>query len=83
MKLDFSIYIKNHTNPVQLADIPVLRQAFAVAAILILIGIAGYLYVHPLFILLPLMVSGGLLVSAVLGACPMVAFLQLLPGNKK
>ena len=77
------LYTKGLKEEVRLGDLPTLRQAFFIASILI---IAGYLleyYVNPLFHWLPLLVAGGLMVSAIFGFCPMVYFLQKLPFNKK
>lgn len=61
----------------------VLRQALALGSLLVVTGIVLSYTVHPLFILLPLVVSGGLMLSAVAGWCPMIYFLEKAPCNKK
>jgi len=71
-----------HSAPLPLKRLPVLRQAFALASLLTAAGTLGGIMLSPYFFVLPFMVSGGLMVSAVLGKCPMVFFLRLLPGNR-
>lgn len=78
----FTLITKNLTEAVTLKNLPTLRQAFAVAASIIIAGYILEYTVHPLFHWLPLLVAGGLLFSAVFGFCPLVYFLQKLPGNK-
>ncbi len=77
----FDIPVTNST-PLPLKRLPVLRQAFAIASLLTAVGTLGGILFSPFFFILPFMVSGGLMVSAVFGACPMVFFLRLLPGNR-
>ncbi len=64
-----------------LKDIPAFRQAFIVAAVLILTGIVLSQLIHQYFILLPVFVGGGLLFSGIVGWCPMALILQKFPWN--
>lgn len=59
------------------------RQSFVVAAVLILSGIVLGYYVYPAFLLLSVLVSGGLLFSAVVGFCPMAIILRHMPWNTR
>lgn len=77
----FMLRTKAHTEPITLRQLPTLRQAFVVAALIIAAGYVLAELVHPGFIYLPLLVAGGLFFSGTVGICPMVYFLQLLPGN--
>ena len=78
----FDLTTKNNGR-VQLDQIPVLRQAFVVAGTLVMLGMLLAYIVHPYFLALPILVGGGLLFSGLVGICPMVAFLNMLPWNKK
>lgn len=77
----FDLTTKNNGR-VQLDQIPVLRQAFVVAGTLVILGMVLAYIVHPYFLGLPILVGGGLLFSGLVGICPMVAFLNMLPWNK-
>jgi hypothetical protein len=72
----FLLTIKNQAEKVRLADIPSLRISFAVAGVLIIIGITLAHYVHAGFLALPLLVSGGLLFSSLVGWCPMSIIIE-------
>lgn len=71
------------SNNTTLKTMRVLRQALALGSLLIVTGIVLSYTVHPLFILLPLIVSGGLMLSAVVGWCPMIYFLEHMSWNRK
>ncbi len=78
-----TINTKGLTEEVTLKNLPTLRQAFITASALIIAGyVLGY-FVHPMFMLLPLLVAGGLMFSGLVGFCPMVHMIQKLPWNKK
>jgi hypothetical protein len=78
----FKLTIKNQAEKIALADIPALRQSFFGASVLIITGIVLSIMVHPYFIALPLLVSGGLLFSALAGWCPMAMIMEKMPWNK-
>ena len=63
--------IKNTEHTVELENIHSLRYSFMTASLMILGGIILSREVHPYFILLPLLVSFGLLFSGMFGWCPM------------
>lgn len=78
----FTLKTKDLTEEVTLKNLPTLRQTFLVAASFIIIGyILGY-FVSSWFMILPLVVAGGLLISGIFGVCPMVMILQKMPWNK-
>ncbi len=77
------IHMKGSEEGVLLENIPVLRQAFVVASLLIIVGVVCGYYISAWFLLLPLLVSGGLLFSGLVGWCPMALILQAMPWNKK
>ena len=82
----FSKHISVHTtenNKVLLEHIPAFRQAFVVAALLILSGLFLSYSVHDYFLAVPIMVSGGLLFSGLVGWCPLALVLERMPWNKK
>ena len=70
------------SNNNALKNLRVLRQAFGLAAILILTGLAGAYFINAYFLILPLMVSGGLLFSSIVGWCPMIHILERMPWNR-
>ncbi|NBD73804.1 hypothetical protein GVX82_02060 [Patescibacteria group bacterium] len=74
----FTTTLTNRTSEerVALRDLPALRRSFIVAGLLILGGLAGAVWVSPWFLLVPLAVSGGLLVSGVSGVCPMALIME-------
>lgn len=78
----FELKVKGQVERVLLKDIPVLRQAFVLASVLILIGTILGIIIHPYFFALPLLVSGGLMFSGLVGWCPMAVLLGKLPCNK-
>lgn len=78
----FELKIKGQEKKVLLKNIPVLRQAFVLASVLILAGTILGIIIHPYFFALPLMVSGGLMFSGLVGWCPMALMLSKLPCNK-
>lgn len=73
---------KMESNNNALMNLRVLRQAFGLAAILILTGVTGAHFINGYFLMLPLMVSGGLLFSSIVGWCPMIHILERMPWNK-
>jgi predicted tellurium resistance membrane protein TerC len=79
----FKLTVKNQTEKVALADIPALRQSFAGASILIIIGVALAINGSMWFLILPAMVSVGLLFSSLAGWCPMAMIMEKMPWNKK
>ena len=62
--------------------LPIMRQVFIGAGILVLGGILLTHFITYDFILLPLFVSLGLLVSGVTGWCGMAILLSKMPWNK-
>ena len=74
--------MSSESNNTTLKTMRVLRQALALGSLLVVMGIVLSYTVHPLFILLPLVVSGGLMFSAVAGWCPMIYILERTPWNK-
>lgn len=78
----FELTVRGKVEKVALRDIPVLRQAFVVAGFLILSGLVLGLLLHPGFLALPLLVSGGLIFSGLAGWCPMAVILSMLPWNR-
>ncbi len=66
-----------------LRSLGVLRQAFVTASVMIIVGAILTLRVNTYFILLPIAVSFGLMFAGVVGWCPMIYFLELMPWNKK
>jgi len=79
----FPLSRKSTLEKITLGDIPALRGAFVVAATLILIGVAGVFFVSAWFLLLPIIVSGGLIFSATFGWCPMAALVEHIVVKKK
>lgn len=77
------LHTKGITEEVKLCNLPTLRQSFVAASSIIILGyILGY-FIHPGFMVLPLIVAGGLMLSGVTSNCPMVNILQKMPWNKK
>lgn len=72
----FKLTVKNQTEKIALADIPALRKSFALASLLIVIGVALSQSVHGAFLILPLLVSVGLMFSALSGWCPMALLME-------
>lgn len=70
------------SNNTQLKTMRIFRQALALGSVFIIAGVTLSYFVHPLFILLPLLVSGGLMLSAVVGWCPMIHLLERAFWNK-
>lgn len=58
------------------------RQVRFTAGALVLLGLALGLLVHPVLLLLPAGVAGGLVLSALTGTCGMAALLARLPHNR-
>ncbi len=74
----YTLKTKGLTEPVTLKNLPTVRQAFVIAASIIVAGYVLGHVAHPGFNWLPLVVAGGLLFSGLSGFCPMVYFLQKL-----
>jgi len=72
----FTLTVKNQAEKVALADIPALRKSFAVASLMIVIGIALAQNIHGAFLILPLLVSVGMMFSALSGWCPMAVLME-------
>lgn len=79
----FSIPVTGTDQEVNLQQLSVLRQAFVVAGSLIWGGVALAVFVHSTFVVVPVIVGGGLLLSGLIGKCPMVAILKLAPWNRQ
>jgi len=79
----FELHTKNVSEPITLKQLPTLRQSFVVASLLIITGIILAYFVHNGFILISLLVAGGLMFSGIAGFCPMALILQKMPWNKK
>lgn len=62
--------------------IPLMRQVFLSAGILVLSGYIASLFIHPQFILLSAFVGAGLTVSGLTGWCGMAILLSKMPWNK-
>ncbi len=78
----FNLHTKNVTEPVTLKNLPTLRQTFVAASLLIIVGYVLAYLVHPYFLALPLVVAGGLMFSGLVGICPMVHIIQMMPWNR-
>lgn len=78
----FELTHRTHAEKISLKDLPALRQAFAVGAIFIIVGIGLGVTVSEYFLVLPLLVSFGLSLSAFLGVCPMASILERMPWNR-
>lgn len=78
----FTLKTKGVTENVTLHNLPTIRQAFIIASLLIVAAFILERTVHPNFIYLALLPAFGLMISGLFGFCPMIFFLQLLPGNK-
>ncbi|MCA9357346.1 DUF2892 domain-containing protein [Candidatus Nomurabacteria bacterium] len=59
-----------------------MRQALTIGSLLNLTGLILAFTIDTRFIVLSILVSGGLLVSGMFGWCPMAYFLAKLPFNK-
>lgn len=73
--------MKKNIHAASLQSLTLFRQAFVVASLLIMAGLGLYVMGYTLGLLLPLLVSGGLLFSGVTGWCPMAFFLSFAPWN--
>lgn len=67
----------SHTN-----RLPIMRQVFIGAGLIIFVGVALTFFVSEGFLLLLLVVSAGLLVSGTTGWCGMALLLSRMPWNK-
>ncbi len=79
----FSITRKGTSEKLELNELPTLRQAFFVASVLVLSGVALGTFVHPGFYLLAVLVGCGLMFSSLAGICPMVAIVEHMPWNRR
>jgi rhodanese-related sulfurtransferase len=61
---------------------PIMRQVFVGAGAFVFAGVLLTHFLHPAFLLLPLFVSLGLLVSGFTGWCAMALVLAKMPWNK-
>lgn len=77
------INVLHQNEKVLLKNIPVLRQAFVIASTLILLGVVLGYVVDDRWLLLPVMVAGGLMFSGLVGWCPMAWMLGKIPWNKQ
>lgn len=71
-----------HETGSHTSRLPIMRQVFIGAGGLVFLGILLTHFVDYSFILLPLFVSGGLLVSGITGWCGMALLLAKMPWNK-
>ena len=72
----FKLTVKNQTEKVALADIPALRKSFVVASLMIVIGVALAQSIHGAFLILPLLVSVGLMFTALSGWWPIALLME-------
>ncbi len=64
------------------SSFPITQQVFIAAGSLILTGLLLAYVIHPLFLLLPTLVGGGLLFAGLTGWCGMALLLMRMPWNK-
>ena len=57
-------------------------QARQVAGVIVLIGVALGLFVHPYWYGLSAFIGAALIVSGITGMCPMASLLAKIPGNR-
>ena len=62
--------------------LPIMRQVFLAAAVLLFIGGLGSLFIHSGFIYLTLFVAGGFTLSGATGWCGMAKLLAIMPWNR-
>jgi rhodanese-related sulfurtransferase len=62
--------------------LPLMRQVFLAAGSLVLVGTVLGIFLGPLFLVIPLFVGGGLVVSGSTGWCGMAMLLSRMPWNK-
>lgn len=74
----FQLTIKNSNKTVLLSDIKALRISFVVAGLLVLGGAVATIFISQYFLILPMLVAGGLLFSGIIGFCPMAIFIEKL-----
>jgi hypothetical protein len=72
----------SHETQRALKGAMLIRQAFFMAGLILLLGVVLVLTGHAWGLVLAAMVAGGLMFSAVVGWCPMVFFLSKAPWNK-
>lgn len=72
----FKLTVDNQSEKVEIKDIPALRKSFAVASLMIVIGIALAQNIHQAFLFLPLLVSVGLMFTSLSGWCPMAVLME-------
>ena len=77
----FYLHTKKISERITLRNLPTLRQAFVVAALMILAAFLLAEILHPDWIYLALLPAFGLLFSGLTGICPMVYILQTMPWN--
>ncbi len=78
MKTIKHITVTEQPHPVTLSQLPTLRLTFGIAACILLVGVTGTYFISPYFLLLPVLVSGGLTLAATFGVCPMTAIIEAL-----
>jgi len=78
----FELTVRGREEKVSLASLPALRQAFGVGALFIIVGIWLGVTYSEYFLVLTLLVSVGLSLSAVFGICPMAAIMEKMPWNR-
>lgn len=71
-----------HETGSHTTQLPLMRQTFLAAGALVFLGVTLTLTVHHFFILIPLGVSLGLMVSGATGWCGMQIILSKMPWNK-
>ncbi len=80
---------QTHAEPAQARaageknQISLQRQTYIVIGILLLIGLALGAWASEWWLLLPVVLSIGMLTAGIFGVCNMTRFLSWLPGNPK
>jgi hypothetical protein len=72
----FKLTVNNQTEKIAISDIPALRKAFVFASLVIVIGIALAQSIHGAFLIMPLLVSVGLMFSAMSGWMPLAVIIE-------
>ncbi len=79
----YKMTVKEQVEKVALANIPALRRSFVLASLMILIGVTLSHFVHEAFLILPILVGGGLMFSALVGWCPMAIMMEKCSAKNK
>jgi hypothetical protein len=79
--IETSFVEKKNSNDV-LKELTVVRQSLGIGAVLVLLGVALGYFTHPYFFILALLPAFGLMLTSLVGWCPMVYILERMPWNK-